>query len=225
MSSFRTDLTVDEAALDRDLDRWVSDVLRAGTASVRSTTRLLEKSLEGTTRTLVKGRLWRAWKSEAYPTADIPAYTPQGMVYVNGSGPRSIGAMQYWTQPGVNKPKSGRWLAVPLPSAFGGRRPRDMTPGLWERQNGMRLRFVYRGSTKPALLVADAATNRFGHMVKFSAAKARGQEHRQTTFPVFALIPEQRFANRVAIEPLVRRHEAILAQDFEKRVAALERVK
>lgn len=223
MNSLRTDLTVDAAQLDRELDRWVSDVLRAGTGAVRATTRKLEQSMEATTRTVVGGKLWRAWKSHAFPAADIPAYAPAGEVYVNGNGPRSIGAMQYWTQPGVNKAKSGRWLAVPLPSAFGGRRPRDMTPGAWERQHGIKLQFVYRGANKPALLVAAAATDRFGHMVKFSAAKERGQVHRRTTFPVFALIPIQRFANRVSIEPIVRRHEGILAQDFEGRVRLLER--
>lgn len=226
MSSLRTDLTVDDAKLNRDLDRWISDVLRAGTQAVAATTRDLEKALEAATRSAVPGRLWRAWKSDTWPRNGGPAYVPTGRVFVNGkSGPRSMGAMQYWTQPGINKAKSSRWLAVPLPSAFGGRRVRDASPAQWERQHGMKLQFVWRGANKPPLLVAVGATDRFGRMVKFNPAKVRGgQAQSQTSFPVFALIPHQRFANRVAIEPTVRRHEGILARDFEARVQKLERV-
>lgn len=224
MSSLQTDLTVDEVQLGRDLDRWVSDVLRAGTAAVRSTTRKLEQALESTTRATVRGRLHRAWKSESFPVADIPAYAPAGTIYVNG-GKRSQGAMQYWTQPGVNKSKDGFWLAIPTPAAGSRGRRRDLTPGQWERQTGVRLRFVYRGSNRPALLVAEGTLAKGGPSFReFTEARRRGGQHPHVTVPIFVLIPFQRFANRIAINPIVLRYEGILAADFERRVAQLERV-
>lgn len=224
MSSFRTDLTVDDAALDRDVDRWVSDVLRAGTGAVRATTRKLEKALEDTTRATVRGRLWRAWKSDAFPAANIPAYAPSGTIYVNG-GKRSQGAMQYWTQPGVNRNKSGFWLAIPLPAAGSRGRRRDLTPGEWERRTGVRLIFVYRGARRSALLVAEGTLAKGGPSFReFTEARRRGGQHPHVTVPIFVLIPMQRFANRISVKPIVLRHEAILARDFERRVAQLERL-
>lgn len=225
MSSFRTDLTVDEGKLNRDLDRWISDVLRAGTKSVRSTTRKLEKAIEATTRSSVRGRLWRAWKSEVFPAADIPAYVPAGTVYVNG-GPRSQGMMQYWTQPGVNKSKSGFWLAIPTAAVGVGTRGRNLTPGEWERRTGARLRFVYRGANKPALLVADGVGSMNGahHFRKLTPARIAGGQRHVVTMILFVLIPFQRFANRIAINPIVLRHERILASEFERLVMQLERV-
>lgn len=224
MSSLRTDLTVDEAKLERDLDRWVSDVLRAGTGAIRTTTRKLERALETTTRSTVRGRLHRAWKSQAFPAADIPAYAPQGTVYVNG-GKRSQGAMQYWTQPGINKSKSGYWLAVPTPAAGRGGRGRDLSPAEWERRTGTQLIFVFRGANRPALLVAEATQGQGGPGFRnFTAARRRGGQTPNVTVPIFVLIPYQRFANRIAIKPIILRHEAILAQDFEARVRQLERV-
>lgn len=224
MSSLRTDLTVDEAKLERDLDRWVSDVLRAGTGAVRATTRKLEKALEATTRSTVRGRLHRAWKSQAFPAADIPAYAPQGTVYVNG-GKRSQGAIQYWTQPGINKSKSGYWLAVPTPAAGSQGRGQSITPGEWERRTGVRLIFVFRGANRPALLVAEGTLAKGGPSFReFTAARRRGGQHPHVTVPIFVLIPFQRFANRIAIKPIILRHEAILAQDFEARVRQLERL-
>lgn len=223
MSSFRTDLTVDEAKLNADLDRWVSGVLRAGTGAVRATTRKLEKALETTTRSTVKGRLHRAWKSQAFPAADIPAYAPSGTIYVNG-GKRSQGAMQYWTQPGVNKSKAGYWLAIPTPAAGSRGRDRHITPGEWERRTGVRLIFVYRGASRPALLVAEGTLAKGGPSFReFTEARRRGGQHPHVTVPIFVLIPFQRFANRISIKPIILRHEAILARDFEQRVAQLDR--
>lgn len=224
MSSFQTDLDVDDAGLDRELDRWISSVLRAGTGAVRATTRKLEQALESTTRTAVRGRLHRAWKSQAFPDADIAAYTPSGTIFVNG-GKRSQGAMQYWTQPGINKAKSGRWLAIPTKAAGRGDRGRDLTPGEWERRTGVRLNFVYRGSNRPALLVAEAKQGQGGPSFRrFTAARRRGGQNPDVTVPIFVLIPFQRFANRIAIEPIVQRHQALLVQDYERRVAQLARV-
>ena len=38
--------------------------------------------------------------------------------------------------------KGGFWLAIPLPAAGKGPRGKRMTPGLWEKLRGQRLRFV-----------------------------------------------------------------------------------
>lgn len=215
----RVDLDIDGQALDKEVDRVISGALRAGTTAVRVTTRKLEKAFEDTTRAAVPGRLWRAWKSETFPRADIPAYAPTGTVFVNG-GLRSQGAVRYWTQPGVNRAKSGFWLAVPLPAAGPRGRARDLTPGEWERRTGTRLIFVYRGAGKPALLVAEGTFSKDGRQVfrTFTAARQRGGQRARVTVPIFILIPFQRFANRVALNPVIARHQAVLAREFESRL-------
>lgn len=216
----RVDLDVDARALDREVDRVISGALRAGTTAVRVTTRKLEQAFEDVTRGAVPGRLWRAWKSESFPRADIPAYAPTGTVFVNG-GRRSQGAIRFWTQPGVNRARSGYWLAVPLPAAGARGAARDLTPGEWERRTGTRLIFVYRGAGRPALLVAEGTFAKNGSTVfrNFTAARQRGGQTARVTVPIFVLIPFQRFANRVALGPVIARHEGILAREFERRLA------
>lgn len=187
-------------AVERDV---VGQGLRALGVAIRQQTRGLEQDLEAVTRARVSGRLYRAWQSKVYPKSGN-AYHPLGLIYVSG-GDRSQGAVTFFTEPGINRAKSGQWLAVPTSAA--GRRPRSgtLTPGQWERATGRKLRFVYDGPGK-ARLVAD--------VVASTPAKLRGgQTPRSTT--IFVLIPFQRHQDRIAIEPFVRLREIKLAQQIE----------
>ena len=101
---------------------------------------------------------------------------------------------------------SGFWLAIPLPAAgkaLGGRR---ITPGMWEKKTGLRLRFVYR-SRGPSLLVADAVRLNTRGQAAVSKSKAgRGQ----VTAPIFLLVRQVKLPKRLD-----------LARDAERAHAAI----
>ena len=221
------EIDVEAAEVERAAQAVLSVVLLHGTKSVHATTKRLEKALEAVTRQGVRGNLWRAWRSKLYPERPIPAYDPVGEVFVNGRE-RSKGALTYWTQPGINRAKDGYWLAIPTEHAGVLNRSRNLSPGEWERRNGVRLKFVYQGAGKPALLMAEHVlfgANGTGIRVP---TRRRTQSQRYTNrdgtaaktvdVPIFVLIPSQRFANKVSIDGIVASAGAELVRDFEIRV-------
>lgn len=199
---------IDKPAMNRSVDLLLTAILKEATRSIGATTRGLEKDLEARTRQEVRGNLWRGWKSAVYPKGARPAYEPVGEIFING-GARSQGAMTYWTEEGVNKAKSGGYLAIPLPEAGVGKGGRPLSPREWERQHGAKLHFVARGAGKSALLMARVRA--------FAEAGARKQT-RLKDVAVFVLIPVQRFANKFSVAPIIARREKMLAEDFEARI-------
>lgn len=88
---------------------------------------------------------------------------------------------------------NGFWLAIPLPAAgkaLGGKR---ITPGMWEKKTGLRLRFVYR-SRGPSLLVADAVRLNSKGQAAVSKSKTG---HGQVTAPIFLLVPQVKLRKRL----------------------------
>jgi hypothetical protein len=226
---FKFELQIDPAQVARVRDGIVSDVLGAATDALRVTTRQLERELEDITRRAVKGNSWRAWASSVYPRSGA-ARAPVGEVFVKG-GRRSRGMMSFWTTPGVNRSKDGYWLAVPLPAAGARGRSRDLTPGEWERRTGVRLQYVHRNGDGYAMLVAEGvlAGNGSGVLRRPSDLRRKldvsrtGQARARKTVPIFLLIPFQRHANRVSVEPAITRARAGLARAIDRNLAALGR--
>ena len=101
---------------------------------------------------------------------------------------------------------NGFWLAIPLPAAgkaLGGKR---ITPAMWEKKTGLRLRFVYR-SRGPSLLVADAVRlNTRGQAAVSKSKTGRGQ----VTAPIFLLVRQVKLPKRLD-----------LARDAERAQAAI----
>jgi hypothetical protein len=101
---------------------------------------------------------------------------------------------------------SGFWLAIPLPAAgkaLGGKR---ITPAMWEKKTGLRLRFVYR-SRGPSLLVADAVRlNTRGQAAVSKSKTGKGQ----VTAPIFLLVRQVKLPKRLD-----------LARDAERALAAI----
>lgn len=192
---------------DADLKSAEEEIIRATLRDLRTAvdeeTRGLEKDLEGLTRMAVRGRLWRAWKSETFPRGGGIAREPGGEVYVSG-GARSQGAMVFQTESGRISAKDGGWLAIPTKAAGRGARGRSMTVREWEARHGEKLDMVY---TKRhfALLVADGSPT--------MAARNSGRRIRRRRKPIviFVLIPFVGFRPSFAIEPVHRRREASLA--------------
>jgi len=218
------DLALDVDSLRATEDRIARGTLRAAKESVVDTTKWLERTLEDLTRASVPGRLWRAWKSDTFPTGSGLARAPAGTVYVNG-GARSHGAMEFHTRPGRIQAKDGFWLAIPLPAAGSRGRQRNLTPGEWERINGVRLRFVYRPG-KPALLVADEGTTntRTGTFRRITRRRTeadmrRGFVRGAQTVPIFVLVPYVPFKNSVAIRPVLDQAPDRLRKDFDRRLS------
>jgi len=89
--------------------------------------------------------------------------------------------------------KSGFYLAIPTEVAGKGRGGSRLTPGEWEQQRGMRLRFIYRRSG-PSLLVAEKARiNTRGTAVASRSKTGRGQ----VSTPIFILVPQVKLPKRL----------------------------
>lgn len=210
-------LEIDKLRLQGLSEEIITEVLQAGTDTVVKVTRRLEQEFEGLTRAAVPGKLWRAWKSQVEPRNHGPAYAPSGEVFVNG-GTRSQRSMVYWTRAGINRAKNGFWLAIPLPAAGPNNRKRDMNPSEWEARTGIRLTYIPGRRGKNPYLAAVNATfskNNKGHARKFTTARA-AQGRQKTLIPIFVLIPFQKHANRISLEPAIRRAEASISSEFAK---------
>ena len=87
-----------------------------------------------------------------------------------------------------------------------GPRGKRMTPGLWERMRGQRLRFVYR-SGKPSLLVADNFRAKTGKRGGFAVASASAQKSGRglTTVPIFLLVPQAQLKKKFDIASAAQR--------------------
>lgn len=221
-------IDIDTAAMNRSVDLLLTAILKEATRSIGTTTKGLERDLEARTRQEVRGNLWRGWKSAVYPKGGRPAYEPVGEIFING-GARSQGAMTYWTEEGVNRAKSGGYLAIPTPEAGVGKRGKPLSPREWERQHGAKLHFVDRGAGKPALLMARmrvyARAGAVARKPSGRALNADGSRAGTKDVLVFVLIPLQRFANKFSVAPIIARREKMLVEDFEarmKKVAAGE---
>lgn len=210
-------LEVDRQRMDGVAEEIIGRALLAGTRTIRDATRRLEKDFEGLFRGAVPGQAWRVWASKVYPRGDKGSYNPVGEVFANG-GARSQGLVSYYTQAGTNRAKDGFWLAYPLPAAGSRGRSRAITPGEWERAHGVRLQFVYKGMAGFAMLVAVGvfAKNNSG---TFRAPTAgRLKDRHPSSIPIFLLIPYQRHANSVALEPAVMRAHQYVVESYGRRL-------
>lgn len=209
-------LSISSKELQAAADEVIRAALSEVTAAVAEETRGLEKDLEKITRLAIKGKLWRAWASESFPRSG-PAREPSGSVFLNGKF-RTRGAIEFFTQEGRIRGKSGQYLAIPLPAAGPRGRLRDLTPGEWERRNGAQLRFVYRPG-KPSLLVLDEGVlskkHRYGRL---NTDRRRKTGRGNTTVPIFVLVPFVDFKPAFAIEPIVQRRQRLLQDNLDRRL-------
>jgi len=88
--------------------------------------------------------------------------------------------------------KNGFWLAIPTAAAGKSARGGRITPGEWERRQGLKLQFVYR-RRGPSLLVAEGRLNSRGLGVASKSKTGRGV----STMPIFLLVPQVKLAKRL----------------------------
>lgn len=216
-------LSIDLKSLAAAQDASIRRGLRAAKEGLGVATRELELSIEQAIAAAVPGKLWRAIKSDTYPYGSQVSRHPVGVVYANG-GPRTQGAIRFFTEPGRVAARDGFFLAIPLPAAGSRGDNRDLTPGEWERRTGITLRFVYRPG-RASLLVADegtlnARTGTYRPITRrrTQADARRGFTRGATTTPIFVLIPSVGFANRVSLRPLIDSAGNVLAREVTRRL-------
>lgn len=201
------DLTFDPAEFAKAGEKIADRFTTAGVKAINAGTKKLERDLEAATQAAVPGRLWRAWKSRFYPNKETNA---AGIVYVPGKrGGRARGAMTFWSRPGEIRPKTGRYLAVPLPAAG-----KATSPAEWENIHNTDLEFVPRPG-KTALLVAETGKlTKRGVFRRGSMKQMKAGKRGNVTVPIFALIRAVKFRNTIAIEPIVAAAQRTLVTEF-----------
>lgn len=128
-----------EGSLVEYMEREYQNCARAVTKGVS----LAANGLKTAMRTQVKSaglgsRLANTWRGDVYPKAKN-SISAAGVVYTKAQ--KIMDGFEYQT---VVHSKDGLWLAIPTAAISKRIRNRRMTPALYERSKGVRLRFVYR---------------------------------------------------------------------------------
>ena len=128
-----------EGSLVEYMEREYQNCARAVTKGVS----LAANGLKTAMRTQVKSaglgsRLANTWRGDVYPKAKN-SISAAGVVYTKAQ--KIMEGFEYQT---VVRGKDGLWLGIPTAAISKRIRNKRMTPALYERSKGVRLRFVYR---------------------------------------------------------------------------------
>ncbi len=128
-----------EGSLVEYMEREYQNCARAVTKGVS----LAANGLKIAMRTQVKSaglgsRLANTWRGDVYPKAKN-SVSAAGVVYTKAQ--KIMEGFEYQT---VVRGKDGLWLAIPTAAISKRIRNKRMTPALYEKSKGVRLRFVYR---------------------------------------------------------------------------------
>ncbi len=202
-----------QAAIQGDLNALLNAELgvaeRAVTVGIRAATDGLKTELRGQiTGAGLGARLANTWRGEIYPKS---GQSIGAAGYVWSKAP---GLVRLYAQGAIIRSKRGLFLAIPTAAAgrFGDARQK-ITPGVWERIHGMRLRFVYRRGS-PSLLVADNARLTKRGRAAANIGRRRGDPFTRlsgrTTVPLFILVPQVTVRKRLDIDGAAQKWIAAL---------------
>jgi hypothetical protein len=186
------------------LGQIMAEEVKAGEKAATAAVRQAGEGLKAAWRTQIIGaglgaRLAKTIRSQTYPRS---GQSLNAAVVVWSKAPVIVGAHD--TGPLIRS-RNGFWLAIPTAAAGKSLRGGRITPGEWERRNGLRLRFVYRRSG-PSLLVAEGRLNTKGRAVRSRSRTGRGA----ATVPIFLLVPQVKLPKRLDLaRDAVRAHEAV----------------
>jgi hypothetical protein len=202
-----------QAAIEGDLKRFLAEEVKAAEEAVTAGVREGTDGLKQDLRRQIAGaglgqRLANTWRSEVYPKG-ARSIRAAGLVFS-----KAPNIVRVYEEGAVIRSKHGFFLAIPTPAAgrFGDGR-RKMTPGLWERMHGARLRFVYR-RRGPSLLVADNRRARAGRRGGFAKASERALRTGRglVTVPMFLLVPQVTLRKRLDVAGAAVRWQARLPE-------------
>lgn len=181
-------------------------IAQSVTAGMRQVTDGLKTDLRGE---IVKAglgkRLANTWRGQTFPKAGASV---EAAAYVSTNAPKLIDAFDR----GVTiTAKNGKFLAIPTPDAgvrmvskrrTAGSTDNGLTPSAWERETGVKLRFV---PTKTGgVLVADGyyrrQASRFQGRKSFRAIKEAGPDKGRSFVIIFVLIRQAKLRKRLDIE-------------------------
>jgi hypothetical protein len=173
------------------LGRIMAEEVKAGEKAATAAVRQAGEGLKAAWRAQIIGaglrpRLAKTIQSKTYPKS---GQSLNAAVVVWSKAPVIVGAHD--TGPLIRS-RDGFWLAIPTPAAGRSLRGGRITPGEWERRNGLRLRFIYRRSG-PSLLVAEGRLNTRGRAVRSRSKTGRGA----ATVPIFLLVPQVKLPKRL----------------------------
>lgn len=133
--------TILEGKLDELLEREYQNCSHAVTTGIKNATNGLKTSLRSQVKSSgLGGRLANTWRDDVYPSGKN-SVSAAGVVYTKA---RKI--LEGFEYASVICSQKGFWLAIP-PLAIKKRVfNKRMTPALYEKWKGVRLRFVYRAN-------------------------------------------------------------------------------
>jgi hypothetical protein len=174
-----------------DIGAMMAAEIKAGERAVSKAVTEAGISLKTAWRGQITGaglgaRLARTIRSEQFPKGK-DSLSAAALVWSNA--PVIIGAHD---EGPLIRSRNGLWLAIPTAAAGKSTRGGRITPGEWERRQGIRLRFVYR-PRGPSLLVAEGRLNSRGLAVGSRSKTGRGA----TTVPIFLLVPQVKLRKRL----------------------------
>ena len=201
-----------EAALQGDLEKHMEAEMKAAGSAVVAGTRRAADGLKQEMRTQVASaglgrRLSNSWRGKIYENKKLNA---AGRVWT-----KAPTIMRAFDEGVIIKSKKGLWLAIPTPAAprrgIGGKR---ISPSTFPEHRFGRLRFVYRGTGKPSLLVVDGLRARGGKRGGFARAGKRAQATGRglTTVVMFIMVPQVRLRKRLDFTGAGRRWQRRLPQ-------------
>lgn len=128
-----------DGSLSDYLEKSYKDGASAVTGGIRSATDGLKVSLRKQVRSAgLSPRLANTWRGNVYPKGKN-SISAAGMVYTNAQ--KIMEGFEYQT---IIRGKTGSWLAIPtdaIPKKLLGKK---VTPQIYERARGIKLRFIYR---------------------------------------------------------------------------------
>ncbi|MEZ0252622.1 MAG: DUF6441 family protein [Methylobacteriaceae bacterium] len=186
-------------------------VARSVTAGMRQITDGLKEDLRSDVRESGLGqRLANTWRGQTFPRTGESA---EAAAYVSTNAPKLIDAFDR----GVTITAQGRkYLAIPTPDAgvrqISRRRSKGSTgntlsPASWERETGVKLRFV--PSKSGGVLVADAfyrrQAARYQGRKSFRAIKEAGPDKSRSFVVIFVLVKQVKLRKRLDIATTAKR--------------------
>ncbi len=128
-----------EGKLDELLEKEYKNAAKAVTTGIKTATNGLKMSLRSQVKSAKLGtRLANTWRGDIYPKAKN-SISAAGVVYTKAQ--KILEGFEYAS---VIRSQNGFWLAIPTLAIKQRVFNKRMTPALYERSKGVRLRFVYR---------------------------------------------------------------------------------
>lgn len=186
-------------------------IARSVTAGMRDVTTGLKEDLRDDVRGAGLGqRLANTWRGQTFPNAGASI---EAAAYVSSNAPKLIDAFDRGV---LIKARNRRYLAIPTPDAGvrqiskrrgKGSSDNGLSPAAWERETGVKLRFV--PSKSGGVLVADAfyrrQAARFQGRKSFRPIRESGPDRGRSFVVIFVLVKQAQLRKRLDIAATAQR--------------------